>query len=73
MGHESLNQSGSNVFAVKIERINALRIGLVTDDFKIHDMVGEDHQSRALMSTGDVNHHGHVSEFVHIPCTHESP
>ena len=64
MGHESMNQSGTNVFAVKIERINALRIGLVTDDFRLQDMVGEDHQSWALMSTGDVNHHGHVSEFV---------
>ena len=47
---------GPNIFKMKILEINALRIGIVSDLFELDDLVGEDHESWGIISTGDFNH-----------------
>lgn len=55
-GQTPLTFMGPNIFKMKILEINALRIGIVSDLFELDDLVGEDHESWGIISTGDFNH-----------------
>lgn len=44
--------------------MNALRIGIVSDLFELDDLVGEDHESWGIISTGDFNHNKKVTQYA---------
>ena len=63
-GQSPLTVLGPNVFKIKILQINALRIGIVSDLFELDDLVGEDHESWGIISTGDFNHDKKVTQYA---------